>query len=527
MGNKQWTVRAQLAGAFGVTLAMLVGIAVVGVQGMAAVQARLDEVVDTYNRQDALVVTMRVATNQVAIASRNIALLETEPEMRAEKAVIDNARENYAKAEEQLRAMLGGRDDVSAQERQLLDQVRTLQAAVRSANDRFIELGLANRAQEATALLMSQVAGPQKQWMLALGELADVQDKAADAAAEAARAEYAQARATMVGGSIAAILLALASGAWVVRRLVHQLGGEPGYAAEVANAIAAGDLGVAVKVADGMPSTSLLAAMQRMQTALSGVVAGIREGADAIATGTTQIATGNADLSQRTEEQASNLQQTAASMEQLTATVQTNADSARQAAQLAAQASERARQGSDAVVRVQQTMDGITGASQRIGEIIGVIDGIAFQTNILALNAAVEAARAGENGRGFAVVAGEVRSLAQRSADAAKEIKQLISDSSAKVAQGGEQVSATAQTMEEILRSVGRVNDLMGDIDAATAEQSQGIAQVGTAVSQLDQVTQQNAALVEEAAAAADSLRSQADRLVRSVAVFRLAGAAA
>jgi methyl-accepting chemotaxis protein len=179
------------------------------------------------------------------------------------------------------------------------------------------------------------------------------------------------------------------------------------------------------------------------------------------------------------------------------------------------------------VVRVQQTMDGITGASQRIGEIIGVIDGIAFQTNILALNAAVEAARAGENGRGFAVVAGEVRTLAQRSADAAKEIKQLIHDSSAKVAQGGEQVSATAATMEEILRSVGRVNDLMGDIDAATAEQSQGISQVGTAVSQLDQVTQQNAALVEEAAAAADSLRAQADRLVQSVAVFRLAGAAA
>lgn len=527
VGNKQWTVRAQLAGTFGVTLAMLAGIAVIGVQGMAAVQGRLDEVVETYNRQARLAATMRLATNQVAIASRNIALLETEQAMRAEKAVIDQARATYTKAEDELRAMLEAKEGSHVEERRLLDHVRALQASVRPANDKFVELGLSNRAQEATALLMSEVAGPQKQWLLALGELGALQEKSADAAAAQARADYAQARATMIGGSLLSVLVALACGAWMVRRLMRQLGGEPAYAAEVANAIAAGDLGMAVKVAEGMPATSLLAAMQRMQTALSGVVAGIREGADAIATGTTQIATGNADLSQRTEEQASNLQQTAASMEQLTVTVQTNADSARQAAQLAAQASERARQGTDAVVRVQQTMDGITGASQRIGEIIGVIDGIAFQTNILALNAAVEAARAGENGRGFAVVAGEVRTLAQRSADAAKEIKQLIHDSSAKVAQGGEQVSATSATMEEILRSVGRVNDLMGDIDAATAEQSQGISQVGTAVSQLDQVTQQNAALVEEAAAAADSLRAQADRLVQSVAVFRLAGAAA
>ncbi|MBI5270466.1 MAG: MCP four helix bundle domain-containing protein [Burkholderiales bacterium] len=527
MGNKQWTVRAQLAGTFGVTLAMLVGIAVIGVQGMAAVQGRLDEVVNVYNHQKALVATMRAATNQVAIATRNIALLEAADLMSAEERVIAEARQDYERAKKELIAMLPQGDAEADQQRLLIERVDALQASMRAANDRFLELGLANRAQEATAVLMGQIAGPQKERLATLDQLAKVQDAAADEKASEARNQYAQSRAFMLGASIAAILLALACGAWMVRRLMRQLGGEPAYAAEVANAIAAGDLGMAVKVADGMPTTSLLAAMQRMQTALSGVVAGIREGADAIATGTTQIATGNADLSQRTEEQASNLQQTAASMEQLTVTVQTNADSARQAAQLAAQASERVRQGTDAVVRVQQTMDGITGASQRIGEIIGVIDGIAFQTNILALNAAVEAARAGENGRGFAVVAGEVRTLAQRSAEAAKEIKQLIQDSSAKVAQGGEQVSATAATMEEILRSVGRVNDLMGDIDAATAEQSQGISQVGTAVSQLDQVTQQNAALVEEAAAAADSLRAQADRLVQSVAVFRLAGSAA
>ncbi len=246
---------------------------------------------------------------------------------------------------------------------------------------------------------------------------------------------------------------------------------------------------------------------------------------ESVGTASAQIATGNIDLSQRTEEQASNLQQTAASMEELTATVKHNADNSRAAAQLALGATEVATRGGAVVEEVVVTMQSITDSSRRISDIIGVIDGIAFQTNILALNAAVEAARAGEQGRGFAVVASEVRSLAQRSAGAAKEIKGLIEESAARVEAGGKQVADAGQTMADIVAQVKRVHDLIGEISSASTEQSQGIAQVGDAVAQLDQVTQQNAALVEESAAAAESMKHQASRLAQTVSIFNVGAA--
>jgi len=266
----------------------------------------------------------------------------------------------------------------------------------------------------------------------------------------------------------------------------------------------------------------LLAALKSMNDSLLGVVGTVRDSSDSIATGTRQIATGNADLSQRTEEQASNLQQTAASMEQLTETVKQNADVAKQATQLAGSASEAAVRGGVAVGQVVDTMEEITASSKKISDIIGVIDGIAFQTNILALNAAVEAARAGEQGRGFAVVATEVRNLAQRSAGAAKEIKSLIGDSVLKVETGSRLVSDAGKTMDDIVAQVKRVSDLLGEMGASAHEQTIGIDQVNGAVTQLDQVTQQNAALVEESAAAAASLNEQAKRLVEAVSAFKL-----
>jgi methyl-accepting chemotaxis protein len=290
----------------------------------------------------------------------------------------------------------------------------------------------------------------------------------------------------------------------------------------VAERVSEGDLTVPVTDSSRDEFSPLVAALARMQDSLARIVGDVRQGTDTMATASDQIASGNQDLSSRTEEQASSLEQTAASMEQLTSTVKQNADNARQANQLAASASEVAVRGGMAVSHVVDTMRAINGSSRKIVDIISVIDGIAFQTNILALNAAVEAARAGEQGRGFAVVASEVRSLAQRSASAAKEIKALIDDSVGNVEAGSQQVAEAGRTMDEIVASVKRVTDIMGEISAASHEQTQGIEQINRAITQMDSVTQENAALVEQAAAAAASLQQQAGQLAEGVRVFKL-----
>ena len=324
----------------------------------------------------------------------------------------------------------------------------------------------------------------------------------------------------------AALLLVLGLGAWLALQVTRAIVSAAEQAKATAQRIAAGDLSQAIEVVGQDELAQMLMAMADMQNALTRVVGDVRQGAEGVATASSQIAQGNLDLSQRTESQASSLQETAASMEELGATVQQNAASARQANQLAQGASVVAAQGGEVVGQVVTTMRGINEASRKIADIIGVIDSIAFQTNILALNAAVEAARAGEQGRGFAVVASEVRSLAQRSAEAAKEIKGLIAASVERVEQGSTLVDQAGTTMTEVVASIRRVTDIMGEISAATQEQSSGLGAVSQAVAQMDQATQQNAALVEQSAAAAESLNSQAEQLVNSVAVFRLHSAA-
>jgi len=321
---------------------------------------------------------------------------------------------------------------------------------------------------------------------------------------------------------LSAMLLIL--GLVITRNLLKQLGGEPNYSVEVTKRLASGDLAVEISLAPGDES-SMLHEIQAMRDNFAKIVGNVRMGSEGVATASSEIAQGNHDLSARTEQQASALEQTAASMEQLSATVKQNADNAKQANQLAQSASAVAIKGGNVVGQVVDTMKGINDASRKISDIISVIDGIAFQTNILALNAAVEAARAGEQGRGFAVVATEVRSLAGRSADAAKEIKNLINASVERVEQGTALVDQAGATMTEVVSSIKRVTDLMGEISSASHEQSAGVSQVGQAITQMDQVTQQNAALVEEMAAAADSLKSQAQDLVGTVAVFQLAQA--
>ncbi|QGW83963.1 methyl-accepting chemotaxis protein [Variovorax paradoxus] len=315
---------------------------------------------------------------------------------------------------------------------------------------------------------------------------------------------------TLILGALCAFLIA--------RSVTRPLG----HAVKVAETVASGDLSSAIETGSRDETGQLMNALKHMNDSLAKVVGEVRTGTDAIATASGQIAAGNQDLSSRTEEQASSLEETAASMEELTSTVKQNADNARQANQLALSASEVAVKGGGVVNQVVDTMASINASSKKIVDIIGVIDGIAFQTNILALNAAVEAARAGEQGRGFAVVASEVRNLAQRSGAAAKEIKGLIDDSVGKVEAGSRQVAEAGRTMDEIVDSVKRVTDIMGEITAASQEQSTGIEQVNQAIAQMDQVTQQNAALVEEAAAAAQSMQEQAASLVEAVSVFRL-----
>ncbi|PMS20060.1 methyl-accepting chemotaxis protein [Trinickia dabaoshanensis] len=321
---------------------------------------------------------------------------------------------------------------------------------------------------------------------------------------------------------MAASLIAGAALAWLIaRRLSRQLGGEPGYAAQIASRIAGGDLSVRIETRAG-DATSLLWALKDMRDRLAQIVARIGNSSEAIAGASEQLARGNADLSERTEQEAASLEQTASSMEELSSTVRHNADNARQASTLAGAASEIATKSGSLVGEVVETMRELANGSKRMTDIIAAIEGIAFQTNILALNAAVEAARAGEQGRGFAVVAGEVRSLAQRSAVSAKEIKTLIEASTASVDSGAALAERAGSTMTEVVQAVRRVTDIMGEISAASGEQSKGIEQVSIAVSQMDRTVQQNAALVEEAAAAASSMASQAGQLKSAVAVFHL-----
>ncbi|EXU80660.1 methyl-accepting chemotaxis protein [Comamonas aquatica DA1877] len=413
---------------------------------------------------------------------------------------------------------------VTEQGKNLLQNTRQAVQAFEAGTKKVAQLLQAesvNERRASTDLLFTEVRPLANKADDLMTELVERKRSNADRLSSETDAIYAGIRMLLISLTLGGMVTGVAIGVLLTRWLTQQLGGEPVDVANAASAIAAGDLSTPIDNSRARPG-SVVDAMQHMQASLRNVVQSVRSSSDSIATGANQIAMGNADLSQRTEEQASNLEETAASMEELSSTVRNNSDTAKQAAQLAQSASGVATKGGEVVQQVVHMMEEINASSQKISEIIGVIDGIAFQTNILALNAAVEAARAGEQGRGFAVVASEVRSLAGRSADAAKEIKALIGDSVEKVAAGGQLVNAAGNTMQDIVEQVRRVTDLILEINAASLEQTSGIDQINNAVVQLDQVTQQNAALVEESASAAESLNQQAQQLVRAVAIFKL-----
>lgn len=405
--------------------------------------------------------------------------------------------------------------------RELLAQLNQAHLPYSNAVLKVIELSINGQQEQARTLILGELLNTQATLFTVMDTLITEHKSASVDMSQNFMADARNA------GSLLLILTAIGALlgvliAWLITRQVKgQLGGEPAYASHIAQQVAQGNLAVAVQL-HANDQHSLLAAMHMMRDNLSHIVSQVRQSSESIATGSQQIAIGNADLSQRTEEQAASLQQTAASMEQISQTIHQNGENVREAALLATTASQTAATGSDVVSDVIHTMQEITTSSQKIGDIISVIDSIAFQTNILALNAAVEAARAGEQGRGFAVVAGEVRSLAQRSASAAREIKVLITESMEKVENGSRRVSHAGVTMEEIVSQARHVAELINEIGVTTGEQESGIGQIHQAVSRLDQVTQQNAALVEQSASAAESLNAQASHLVQLVNAFIL-----
>jgi len=519
MNLAKMKVGTRLGLGFALVLVFLVAVTAVGISRMGQIQSRLDHVVGVNNVVTRLVIDMRANVSDRVTSLRILTLMSDAGDMEPEMNRIKEQGRKYDEAQQKLSAQFAL--EATPEEKALLTEIKDSEAAAMPAIGKASELWLANKAEDATKVLIKEIRPVQKKWMTALDQLATLEDKLNAQVQTDAASGYSNARNFMILMGVLASAISVVAAVVITRGLLKQLGGEPDYTASIAGAIANGDLSIQIDT-DSKDKDSLLSEMKEMRNSLVSIVGQVRTGTETIGTASREIAAGNIDLSSRTEMQASALEKTASAMEELTSTVKQNADNAREANQLAATASDVARKGGAVVSQVVNTMSSIDASAKKIVDIIGVIDGIAFQTNILALNAAVEAARAGEQGRGFAVVASEVRNLAQRSAGAAKEIKLLIDDSVEKVGAGTKLVGQAGVTMDEVVASVRRVTDIMGEIANASQEQSAGIEQVNHSIIEMDSMTQQNAALVEEAAAAAQSLQDQAGELARVVSIFKL-----
>ncbi len=515
------TLKKQLFIAFGLLTVLVMLVSVLAQLGLGRANDRLSSYVSGAGEREKLAADVRMLANRRAIGMRDMVLVRTPADRESAKAMAIGAAADLKISLRALDAAVAHTTEATDRDRTLVDRIGKIEATYGPVALSIVKLASAGMQDQAIEKIDSECRPLLAALLEATREYTAYHHERTLAVAETSADAYASQREVMAAISLAAVLAAVGLGWWITRRLASALGTEPPELSRAAERVSHGDLRP-LAGAESAPAGSVLASMGAMRDSLVAVVSTVRQGSEGVATAASEIAHGNNDLSQRTEQQASALEQTAASMEELSSTVKQNADNARQANQLAMNASTVAVQGGEVVSLVVDTMRDINDSSRKIADIIGVIDGIAFQTNILALNAAVEAARAGEQGRGFAVVASEVRNLAGRSADAAKEIKGLITVSVERVAQGTTLVDQAGATMTEVVTSIKRVTDIMGEISAASSEQSAGVAQVGEAVSQMDRATQQNAALVEQSAAAADSLRQQAQQLVAAVAVFNL-----
>jgi methyl-accepting chemotaxis protein len=512
---KKMKVRTRLGLGFTAVISLLLVLTLLSFMRMTTIKDHLDDISEHHMALISDVSEMREAVQTIAITVRNSVLLSDAEGMAAEAKHIESARAYYLDTTKTLTETAKADGDTDTTFLTKLDELR---AANQRAVDKVLQLTQANDKAEATKVLLADVQPTQTAWLQALNAALSNQEKLAEAAVFDAHATYANARWLIIIMSAAALLLGIFIAWYLTRSVVRPLHG----AKRIAQHIAESDLTQEIEIRTYDETGDLIQALKTMKESLATIVSEVRSNTDNITIASQQIAAGNSDLSSRTEQQASTLEETASSMEELTATVKQNAENAKHANQLAASASSIAVKGGHVVGEVVQTMASISTSSKKIVDIISVIEGIAFQTNILALNAAVEAARAGEQGRGFAVVAAEVRNLAQRSAAAAKEIKTLIGDSVSKVEAGSKQVDQAGATMNEVVAAVKRVTDIMYEISAASKEQSSGIEQVNQAIIQMDEVTQQNAALVEQASAAAESMRVQAQDLAKIVSVFKL-----